>query len=572
MSVDAAGGMPAGPDGIAEARASADGSGLSLAIRGVTITYLKPQIGSTTSDPAGFTIQAKKLGPGLFVSVDPATLTPPAAVGDVVDFTITKKGTVFGQPRGQAITSYTRRSTGANVGALAQDISAATDILTAASSYDGELVTVTGTMFENFVAAGPAFQRSGVNTAGSTGDNSFQLRAPATLIDAIDMVKGCQFTAKNVPIGIFVASATAPVVAQIDVFASSDLTMHCAPPAVVGATALSPTSLRITFSRNILAGSVMANGSQFSFDNGLTASAATVSGRTITLTTSAQISTTYVVTIARTVTDLQGTAVSTPGTALFAGFADPGDSGATLSKHTTLGIPSPTSTSDPNSYLSVKSEYVVSYNSGRKVPNWVSWELNTSYLGITDRQNDYRPDDTLPANLPQAQLSDYSGSGYDRGHMCPSADRTLTTTTNSQTFYLTNMVPQAAFNNQGPWEQLESESRRLAQTGKELFIISGGVFGASPKKVGNGNVFVPDQTFKVIVVLDAVGQGTSAVTANTRVIAVLMPNDNTLIDKLDDWHNFRVSVDAIEALTGYDFLSDVDPAVQAIVEARVDNQ
>src|SRR5512140_2191040 len=159
-------GAQAGPDGIAAARGATDGSGQSLAIRGVTITYLKPQIGSTTSDPAGFTIQAAKLGPGLFVSVDPATLTPPAAVGDVVDFTITKKGTVFGQPRAQAITSYTRRSTGANVGALAQDISAATDVVTAASSYDGELVTVTGTMFESFVAAGPAFQRSGVNTTG----------------------------------------------------------------------------------------------------------------------------------------------------------------------------------------------------------------------------------------------------------------------------------------------------------------------------------------------------------------------------------------------------------------------
>ena len=137
-------GAQAGPDGIAAARAASDGAGLSLAIRGVTITYLKPQIGSTTSDPAGFTIQAAKLGPGLFVSVDPATLDPPATAGDVVDFTITKKGTVFGQPRAQAITSYARRATGANVGALAQDISAATDILTAASSYDGELADPAG--------------------------------------------------------------------------------------------------------------------------------------------------------------------------------------------------------------------------------------------------------------------------------------------------------------------------------------------------------------------------------------------------------------------------------------------
>ncbi len=248
-----------------------------------------------------------------------------------------------------------------------------------------------------------------------------------------------------------------------------------------------------------------------------------------------------------------------------------GTGGATVSVHTTLGLPSPTSTSDPNSFLSVKADYVISYNSGRKIPNWVSWELNTSYLGSIDRQNDFRADDTLPTTLPQASLADYSGSGFDRGHMCPSADRTLTTAANSQTFFLTNMVPQSANNNRGPWEGLEAEARTIAQSGKELFIVAGGVFSSSSRTIGSG-VTVPDQTFKVIVVLDAVGQGPSSVTTNTRVIAVLMPNDDSQISLSADWHNFRVSVDSIEAMTGYDFLSDVDPAVQAVVEARVDNQ
>ena len=248
-----------------------------------------------------------------------------------------------------------------------------------------------------------------------------------------------------------------------------------------------------------------------------------------------------------------------------------GGTGAALSKHTTLGIPSPASTTDSNHFLSVKSGYVISYNGSRKVPNWVSWELNTSYLGSTARQDDFRPDDTFPSNIPQASLADYSGSGYDRGHMCPSADRTLTVAANQQTFFLTNMVPQAANNNQGPWAVLENDLRTIARTGKELFIISGGTFSASSNTIGSG-VVVPDKTFKVIVVLDAVGQGPSSVTANTRVIAVMMPNENNQISKSADWHTFRVSVDAVEAATGDDFLSDVDPAVQSIVEARVDNQ
>jgi endonuclease G len=245
-------------------------------------------------------------------------------------------------------------------------------------------------------------------------------------------------------------------------------------------------------------------------------------------------------------------------------------SGAALSVHTRLGIPSPSSTSDPNSYLSVKTGYVISYNSSRKVPNWVSWRLNTSYLGSAPRQDNFRTDSTLPSSLPQATLADYSGSGYDRGHMCPSADRTLTTTANSETFYLTNMIPQAANNNQGPWAALETEARSIAQSGKELFIISGGTFSSSSKTIGNG-VKVPDKTFKVIVVLDSVGQGPGNVTTGTRVIGVLMPNANSQISSGTPWRNFRVSVDAIEALTGHDYLSDVDPAVEAVIEARVDN-
>jgi endonuclease G len=247
-----------------------------------------------------------------------------------------------------------------------------------------------------------------------------------------------------------------------------------------------------------------------------------------------------------------------------------GGPGAGISVHTTMGLPSPTSTSDWSSYLSVKAGYVLSYNSGRKIPNWVSWELNTSYLGSVARQDTFRVDDTLPAGMPQASLADYSGSGYDRGHMCPSADRTKTTTANSETFYLTNMVPQAANNNQGPWAALETESRNLVQQGKELFIVSGGVFGGGSTTIGTG-VEVPDDTFKVIVVLDAVGQGTADVTANTRVIGVVMPNRDSQISRSAPWRDFRVSVDQIEALTGYDLLSDVDPAVQAVIEARVDS-
>jgi endonuclease G len=242
--------------------------------------------------------------------------------------------------------------------------------------------------------------------------------------------------------------------------------------------------------------------------------------------------------------------------------------GASVSVHTKLGLPSAASSGDWNNFLSVKSQYVVAYNSSRKIPNWVSWELNSSYLGSQARLDDFRPDDTLPAGMPQASLADYSGSGYDRGHMCPSGDRTASAAANSLTFYLSNMVPQAANNNQGPWEVLESYSRTLAGQGKELFVISGAVGSAGT--VGAG-VVVPQSTFKVVVVLDHVGQGPADVTSSTRVIGIVIPNNNSQVAKSDDWKPYRVSVRSIEGLTSLNFLSDVAQSTQDVVETRVDN-
>jgi hypothetical protein len=180
-------------------------------------------------------------------------------------------------------------------------------------------VTVTGTLFENFAGAGQGFQSAGFSTAGLPNNPDFELRAPLTLIDAIDMTMGCQVVATRVPMGRFDARA------QLAVFDASDVTLSgCAAPVVTAAAALSATSVRVTFSRHILAGSVMANGSQFTFDNGITATAAAVSGRTVTVTTTAQaIGTDYTVTVASTVTDLQGSGVATPSTGTFPGFVTP---------------------------------------------------------------------------------------------------------------------------------------------------------------------------------------------------------------------------------------------------------
>nr|WP_246276820.1 DNA/RNA non-specific endonuclease [Microcoleus asticus] len=236
-----------------------------------------------------------------------------------------------------------------------------------------------------------------------------------------------------------------------------------------------------------------------------------------------------------------------------------------------LGNPSnaaPSAASTDN-YLMVKQQYVMSYNNKTHIANWVSWQLNRSWIGAADRQDNFRPDDSLPDAWYKVRPNDYAGSGYDRGHIAPSADRTRNEPDNSSTFLMTNMMPQVPELNRGVWGDLEEYSRELVQQGKELYIVAGpvgkqGAIGKTQK------IAVPTKTWKVIVVLDRPGLGLQGIDANTRTIAVMMPNDASV--KGRGWKTFRVPVKQVERETKLNFLSNVSPQVQQVIESKADNQ
>ncbi len=248
------------------------------------------------------------------------------------------------------------------------------------------------------------------------------------------------------------------------------------------------------------------------------------------------------------------------------------DTTTSTSVHTILGNPS-NAANDVNlvtNYLMEKAQYVLSYHRDKGTANWVAWHLNASWIGSTARQDDFRADAAIPAGWYQVGSTSYSGSGYDRGHMCPSADRTASVPDNSSTFLMTNMIPQAPNNNQGPWASMENYLRTLVTAGKELYIYSGGY--GSQGTINSGHVIVPTRTWKIVVVIDEGTNDLGRVTTTTRVIAVDMPNSDALISRTADWKTFRVSVDAVEAATGYDFLGKVSPTIQTTIESVVDNQ
>ena len=218
-------------------------------------------------------------------------------------------------------------------------------------------------------------------------------------------------------------------------------------------------------------------------------------------------------------------------------------------------------------YLIARPQYSLSYNNTTREPNWVSWNLTTADLGSSGRSDSFFQDTTLPAGFYQVLTTDYSGSGFDRGHMCPSGDRTVTVADNEATFFMTNMIPQAPDNNQGVWANFESECRTLAAAGNEVLIITG-PSGFSGATIASG-VAVAGFTWKIAVVVPA-GAGTalSRITTTTRVIAIKIPNIAGV--RSNPWQNYITTAAQIQADTGYTFFSELPATVAAALRARAD--
>ncbi|HEY3449874.1 MAG TPA: lamin tail domain-containing protein [Myxococcales bacterium] len=303
---------------IAAARANGAGTGLSLPIDGALVTYLKP---ATGTEKAGFFVQGAQAGPALFVEVDPATVfTAPAATlaaGDQVSFTITELAVQAGLLYAKAISGPTRASQGNDLSGLIQDVGNAADLVSAIANYEAEYVKVAGTLGA-LGNGGTGYAKFPLTTAAITATPFPSFRIPTTLKDSLGLDAGCVVDLRT---GVMWRYNTD---SEPSCFRAGDLVVtSCPAPKVIGAGAVTNASVSVSFSRTLDVASVAANGSQFTFDNGLTASAAAASGSSVSLTTSAQtVGTTYTVTVASTVKDTRAAGVDgTAATATFTGLA-----------------------------------------------------------------------------------------------------------------------------------------------------------------------------------------------------------------------------------------------------------
>lgn len=236
------------------------------------------------------------------------------------------------------------------------------------------------------------------------------------------------------------------------------------------------------------------------------------------------------------------------------------------SVHLAYGNPSNATqdASNDENYLVVGEGSAFSYNNERGSANWVSWKTTRADLGDSIPRPDFRPDPRLPNGFDRIGYNHYSGSGYDRGHMVPSADRFANPKLNEETFMMTNIVPQTGALNQYPWEKLESYVRSQVWRGFDVYQIAG-VYG--DQGVLKRKVVVPTNCWKIIAFLPS-GRSADSIDARTRIIAVDMPNVKGIEN--DRWEKYKTTIRAIEQNTGYDFFASLPRELQDAVETRLE--
>jgi endonuclease G len=191
-----------------------------------------------------------------------------------------------------------------------------------------------------------------------------------------------------------------------------------------------------------------------------------------------------------------------------------------------------------NQYL-CRTGYAVNYNYQTKVAYFVTEVIRPENLVRTaQRKDDFREDQEVPVQY-RVTLKEYVGSGLDRGHMAPAADFMNSVQMMSESFLLTNMMPQNPGNNRGIWKYTEEMARYYAQKyNTPMHVITGTIFDANSKTFGN-NVYIPSYLYKIVI--DA---------KNKRTIAFLYPNVKLDAKTIDQ---YVVSITDIERYTGIDF-------------------
>ncbi len=200
--------------------------------------------------------------------------------------------------------------------------------------------------------------------------------------------------------------------------------------------------------------------------------------------------------------------------------------------------------------------YSLSYSEPHEQAEWVAYELKKEHLSNTNFERPYFEIDKA-VKSGAASWRNYKNSGYDRGHLCAAADRRFSKMAHDETFLTSNISPQIHEFNSGIWNSLEQKTRYWASKYDGVYVVTGGVLENSLKTIGSENVAVPNKFYKIVLDYN---------NGEPKVLAFLMPHENSN----KPLYSFVVSVDLVEELTGIDFFSELDDALETRIEASAD--
>ena len=203
-----------------------------------------------------------------------------------------------------------------------------------------------------------------------------------------------------------------------------------------------------------------------------------------------------------------------------------------------------------NGELINHSYYSLSYNVDYKQAEWVFYEIKKErILGLVGRTSDLRVDEKVKTS--SSNLDDYRSSGYDRGHLAPSADFSYNSIAMSESFYMSNISPQHPSFNRGIWKSLEKLVRSWGAN-SSIFVVTGPVLNSVEEYIGN-KVGVPKEFYKVIY--NPIEQ---------KMIAFILSNKKGE----HELSHYIYSVDEVENITGIDFFPQLEDKIENELESE----
>ena len=201
--------------------------------------------------------------------------------------------------------------------------------------------------------------------------------------------------------------------------------------------------------------------------------------------------------------------------------------------------------------------YTLSYNEEYELPSYVAYELTRDeVLSGGEREDSFKADPDVRTG--SAELSDYRGSGYDRGHMAPAADFKWSDEAMSDTFYMSNMCPQDPSFNRGIWADLEAVVRTMAYDNGKIYVVTGPVLTDGPyETIGDNDVAVPKRFYKTVLDYSD---------PDLKAIGFILPNEGSDLSL----QSFAVTVDEVEEATGIDFYPRLPDDAEETLESSMD--